>query len=184
MPEPPLPRCNDAHIMDEISSCKCCKNLDTWWSRFKNTVDDLLLWLNIHTCERGQKKDGTRCKAMPSASCKDNKWGKCKAWFPRPTFLKSVIDDTGAITMKKIEPWLNTFTPLVTYLFCCNTDVTSLSSRTAIKAVVMYVPDYITKTTLKTHTIFDSIWSVFHKIVRWLEVPFQHRKKHIVLWQW
>ena len=65
--------------------------------------------------------------------------------------------------MKKIEPWLNTFTPLVTYLFCCNTDVTSLLSGTAIKAVVLYVSDYITKTTLKTHTIFDSIRSVFHK---------------------
>ncbi len=52
--------------------------------------------------------------------------------------------------MKKIEAWLNTFTPLVTYIFCCNTDVTSLSSGTAIKAVVLYVSDYITKTSLKT----------------------------------
>ena len=65
--------------------------------------------------------------------------------------------------MKKLEPWLNTFTPLVTYLFHCNTDVTSLSSGTAIKAVVIYVSDCINKTTLKTHTVFDSIQSVFHK---------------------
>ena len=42
MPEPPLPICNVAHISEE-NSCKCCKNLDTWWSRFKNRVDDLLL---------------------------------------------------------------------------------------------------------------------------------------------
>ena len=62
-----------------------------------------------------------------------------------------------------MEPWLNTFTPLVTYLFHWNTDVTSLSSGTAIKVVVIYVSDYITKTTLKTHTNFDSICSVFHK---------------------
>ena len=62
--------------------------------------------------------------------------------FPRPAFLKGFIDDTEAITMKKIEPWLNTFTPLITYLFRCNTDVTSLSSGTAIKAVVIYVSDY------------------------------------------
>ena len=34
-------------------------------------------------------------------------------------------------------------------IFCCNTDVASLSSGTAIKAVVIYVSDYITKTTLK-----------------------------------
>ena len=83
--------------------------------------------------------------------------------------------------MKKMEPWLNTFTPLVTYLSCCNTDVTSLSSDTAIKAVVRYVSDYITKTTLKTHTIFDSIHSVFHKNGEMLGVPFQCKKKHVIL---
>jgi hypothetical protein len=65
--------------------------------------------------------------------------------------------------MKKLEPWLNTFSPLVTYILRCNTDVTSLSSGTAIKGVVLYVSDYITKSTLKTHTIFDSIKSVFQK---------------------
>ena len=93
----------------------------------------------------------------------DNKWDKCKARFPRPTFLKTLIDEFGAISMKKIEPWINTFTPLVTYVLRCNTDVTSLSSGTAIKGVVLYVSDYITKSTLKTHTIFDSIRSVFQK---------------------
>jgi hypothetical protein len=65
--------------------------------------------------------------------------------------------------MKKAEPWLNIFTPLVTYLLRCNTDVTSLASGTAIKAVIMYMSDYITKMTLKTHVIFDSIRSVFQK---------------------
>ena len=66
-----------------------------------------------------------------------------------------MIDELGSICMKKIEAWLNTFTPLVMYALRCNTDVTSLSSGTAIKAVVLYVSDYITKSTLKTHTIFD-----------------------------
>ena len=83
---------------------------------------------------------------------------------PRSLFTKSTIDIlTGAISMKKLEPWLNTFTSIVTYLFRCNTDVTSLSSGTAIKAVVIYFSDYITKSSLKTHVIFDSIKSVFHK---------------------
>jgi len=48
-------------------------------------------------------------------------------------------------------------------MFQCNTNITCLLSGTAIKAVVMYVSDYITKTSLKTHTIFDSIHSVFSK---------------------
>lgn len=52
---------------------------------------------------------------------------------------------------------------MVTYLLHCNTDVTSLASGTAIKGVIMYMSDYITKTALKTHVIFDSIRMVFQK---------------------
>ena len=51
--------------------------------------------------------------------------------------------------------------PQVTYLFRCNTDVTSLLSGTAIKAVVAYISDYITKPSLKSHVIFSTIKSVF-----------------------
>ena len=89
--------------------------------------------------------------------------GKCKARFPRTTAPITSIDDTGAITLKKIEAWINTFTHMVTYLLRCNTDITSLASGTAIKGVIMYVSDYITKTAFKTHVIFDSIRTVFQK---------------------
>ena len=83
---------------------------------------------------------------------------------------------------KIFEPWLNKFTPLVTYLFCCNTDVNFLSSGTAFKAVVIYASDFITKTTLKIHTIFDSIQSVFHKngeIIRGT-LPMQEKAQHVM----
>ena len=51
--------------------------------------------------------------------------------------------------------------PVVTFLLRCNSDVTSLLSGTAIKAIVAYISDYVTKPGLKTHTIFDAIKSVF-----------------------
>ena len=47
-------------------------------------------------------------------------------------------------------PWMNTISPAVTYPLRCNTDVTSLLSGTAIKVVIAYISDYITKPTLKT----------------------------------
>ena len=98
-----------------------------------------------------------RTKKADHAGCMDNKWGRCKARFPRVTVLKSIIDETGAIILKKLEPWINTFMPLVTYLLCCNTDITSLSSGTAIKVVIIYVSDYVVKPTLKTRNIqFDT----------------------------
>jgi hypothetical protein len=158
MPEPPPPKCERA------DHCKVCKNLDSWWSRFKNTVDDLLSKSNIHNCKRSLNKDGTHNKKHAYVGCLENKWGRCKARFPRPVYERTEIDtETGALNLKKGEPWLNSITPLVTYLFRCNTDVTSLCSGTAIKAVVLYVSDYITKSSLKTHVIFDSIKAIFTK---------------------
>ena len=158
MPEPPPPKCEKA------DQCKVCQNLDSWWSRFKNTVDDLLSKSNIHNCKRFLNKDGTHNKKHEYVGCLENKWGKCKARFPRPIYDRTEIDtETGALNLKKGEPWLNSVTPLVTYLFRCNTDVTSLCSGTAIKAVVLYVSDYITKSSLKTHVVFDSIKAIFTK---------------------
>ena len=169
LPLHPPNLCEINHITsnstDEVkpTDCMLCSKWLSWWTCAINTIDDLLFKSNIHNCDHNLNKNGSR-KNNTSSGCKDNKWGKCKARFPRSLFTKSTIDTlTGAINIKKLEPWLNTFTPIVTYLFRCNTDVTSLSSGTAIKAVVIYVSDYITKSSLKTHVIFDSIKSVFHK---------------------
>ena len=162
LPIPPPDPCL-RHVDDLDSSCRNCTALSEWNDNYRNVTDDLLLRSNVHNCNRGTRKDGSKNKKVEYAACMDNKWGKCKARFPRLTVLKSIIDDTGAIIMKKLEPWINTFTPLVTYLFRCNTDVTSLSSGTAIKAVIIYVSDYVVKPTLKTHVMFDSIRTVFQK---------------------
>jgi hypothetical protein len=86
----------------------------------------------------------------------------CKSRFPRETFSQTLIDpDTGVLTLKKGEAWLNYYTPALTYLMRCNTDVTSLQSGTAIKAVIAYVTDYITKSLLKTHVMFDTVKTIF-----------------------
>ena len=163
LPIPPPPPCQTHHEVDVPEDCDRCNALLQWNDAYCNVVDDLLLRSNVHNCNRGVKKDGTRKKNKTYAGCMDNKMGKCKARFPRTTAPITSIDDTGAITLKKKEAWINTFTHMVTYLLRCNTDVTSLASGTAIKGVIMYVSDYITKTTLKTHIIFDSIRSVFQK---------------------
>ena len=162
LPVPPPDPCPN-HVDQLDNSCHSCTALLQWSGNYRDVVDDLLLRSNVHNCNKGTRKDGTRKKKVDHAACMDNKWGKCKARFPRLTMLKSIIDETGAIMLRKLEPWINTFTPLVTYVFRCNTDVTSLSSGTAIKAVIIYVSDYVVKPTLKTHVIFDSIRTVFQK---------------------
>ncbi|PVG02889.1 hypothetical protein CPB86DRAFT_696122, partial [Serendipita vermifera] len=87
--------------------------------------------------------------------------GSCKARFPRDIVPQSVIDDDGRLQLKKLEPHINTYNPGLTYFFRCNTDVTSLLTGTSIKAVLIYITDYVTKPSLKTHTIFDCILVIY-----------------------
>jgi hypothetical protein len=130
----------------------------------KATVNDILLKSNIHKCSTNRNEDGSQNKACPYKGCLDNICGRCKAHFPRPLFSQTQVGmETGTIDMKKTETWLNMFTYAVTYLFRCNTDITSLCSGTAIKGVLLYVSNYVTKPDLKTHVIFKTVCSMFLK---------------------
>ena len=173
LPVPPPSKCRNIF---ECGSCINCNDLKEWRINFRNTVDDILLRSNIHTCRGGSKEYETKYnkdqgnskniqeKFHPITGCKSNKYGKCKARFPQKLLKQMVIDPkTGSIDIKKGEPWMNTINPTVTYLLRCNTDVTSLLSGTAIKAVIAYISDYITKPTLKTYVVFDTIVSIFEK---------------------
>jgi hypothetical protein len=112
---------------------------------------------------RGKSKSHQQ-KYTPYTGCKSNKYGKCKARFPRKIFKQTMVNpNTGSLDIRKGEQWMNNVSPVLTYLFRCNTDVTSLLSGTAIKAVIAYISDYITKPSLKTYVVFDTIRSVFHK---------------------
>ena len=147
----------------QCNKCQQCVYVETWWKKFELEVDDIVSKSNIHNCERGINKNGTKRKT-PYVGCKDNKYGTCKARFPRPTFDMTEIDaNTGALNLKKGEAWLNFYTTYLTYIFRCNTDVTSMWSGTALKAVIVYISDYITKSSLKTHVVFDAIKSIFDK---------------------
>ncbi|EPQ50472.1 hypothetical protein GLOTRDRAFT_25513, partial [Gloeophyllum trabeum ATCC 11539] len=144
LPDPPPYPCD--HPFAE--SCNVCVSSKSWWSKFKDTVNDLLLKSNIH------RECDDRCLVK----------GVCKARFPRPLINETHVDEnTGYIEMQKKESMINTFTPALTYLLRSNSDVTSLLSGTALKAVVAYVTDYITKTPLKTYTIFQTIRDVFDR---------------------
>ncbi|KAF8223723.1 hypothetical protein L208DRAFT_1315459 [Tricholoma matsutake] len=160
MPKPPPPACQ----ISNCGNCEHCGALASWWACFKTTRDDLLLRSNIHKCTTNKNKDGSQNQACTFKGCLDNVWGKCQARFPQPTFDKTEVNkETGAINMKKHEPWINTFSYVVTYLFRCNTHITSLRSGTTIKGMLLYVSNYITKLPLKMHVVFNTIHSVFQK---------------------
>ena len=163
LPEPPPAPCTTKPASD-CNGCERCRKLEIWREEFSHTVDDVISKSNIHTCSTNINKNGTQNKARSYKRCLDNKWGKCKSRFPRETYAETKVDPvTGVLNIRKKEPWINNFTSVISYLFRCNTDVTSLRSGTAIKGTLLYVSDYITKMSLKTHVAFDSIRSVFLK---------------------
>ncbi|KAH9914542.1 uncharacterized protein B0H18DRAFT_886874, partial [Fomitopsis serialis] len=124
-------------------TCDPCTNMAKWWDMFKQTVNDIIYKSNRHQCSTGPG-------------------GFCKRRFPRPIRPCTVMDPhSGALLMKQGEARLNSFTPALTFLLRCNSDVTSLLSGTAIKAITAYVTDYITKTPLKTHAMFSAVRTVF-----------------------
>src|ERR1700690_1057949 len=142
--------------------CGKCKTLISWWSKFETVFDDILSKSDIHRCSTNRNKDGTKNKNRAYTGCIDNKHGNCKARFPRNLYEQTEVDPgTGALNIKKREAMINTVTPILTYLFRSNTDVTSLKSGTGLKAVILYVTDYITKMSLKTHVIFDTVHALF-----------------------
>ena len=154
---PPSTRCKN----ERCNNCADCILLKSWWSDFKDTVDDLLIRSNRHTCT--QLKEQYVGEEKVRKACL-NKKGECKARFPREVVPETMVDPlTGALRIKRGEAWMNTFNVVTTYLCRCNTDCTSLLSGTAIKAVVAYVCDYISKSGLSAYTAFDTIRQVLSK---------------------
>ena len=50
LPEAPPPLCNE-HSDD----CFDCKKQNSWWIKFKHTVDDIVLRSNVHNCSQSDK---------------------------------------------------------------------------------------------------------------------------------
>ncbi len=78
--------------------CPTCNDIRSWDTRYQETVDNLIVRSNVHDCERYMNKDGTVSRKKTYTGCKENKYNKCKARFPRQTFMETQVDpETGAI---------------------------------------------------------------------------------------
>lgn len=145
-----LPEMAISPCVDECQSCKQCKKSEAWWKHYYEEVDELIASVNVHDCNK-------------NLECKSSKRG-CVGRFPRDTFAETTFDpETGRINLRKGESMVNNYSPVMSWLMRCNTDLTSLLSGTTIKAVIAYVTDYITKPGLKTHTIFEAVKTVFKR---------------------
>ncbi len=122
---------------------------DAWFQKMLESSDDIVCLANTHDSSHSKG-----CLRPPDF--------ECRARFPRnPLYSESFVDqDSGALRFRKDEAWINTYNVVLSYLMRCNTDVTCLLSGTQVRAVLAYVTDYITKMSLKTYTIFETIQTV------------------------
>ncbi|KAJ7435553.1 hypothetical protein FB451DRAFT_1062493 [Mycena latifolia] len=123
LPTPPPPLCEGC----KNALCQNCLDLNNWWLEHDDTVDDVVMRSNVHSCRRCMRKDGS-----------------CSARFPRDIILKTVVDPAdGAIHMKKLEPMINcivrTISPLKrSHIFFPVELLTMLTSRTIMSYVSRY----------------------------------------------
>lgn len=175
LPDSPPRLCHNPRC---LGFCPECKRFRTWLGKYQNEVDDLVLRSNIHDHyhsvededAKEKKKDwrkNRRPRAVKQPKTKKErkgcltKTGVCRARFPRDIVEHTTVGEDGYVTVRHKEPMLNTTNHAVTYLNRCNSDVTSLLSGTAVKAVISYVSDYISKLSLKSYQLFASIHDVF-----------------------
>ncbi|KAF8580773.1 hypothetical protein K439DRAFT_1648102 [Ramaria rubella] len=125
------------------------------------TVEDVRAQIDSETDGPRYVDPTTTLPDMPPMPCPVGNCKKCPCC--KKDDVCEVDPKTGHINLKKGEAWINTFTPIFTYLLRCNSDVTSLLSGTAIKAVIAYVTDYVSKSPLKICGIFESIRDVFDR---------------------
>ncbi|KAJ7115118.1 hypothetical protein C8R43DRAFT_847316, partial [Mycena crocata] len=145
LPRPPPRLCT----LDNCDSkCVDCVKLGRWLEMYRDEVDSILVRSNIHRHFESGCLTGS---------------GVCRARFPRDVFDSTNISDDGHLDMRHLEPMMNTVSTTLTYLVRCNSDVTSLLSGTAVKAVISYVSDYISKMSLKSFQMFASVYQVFDK---------------------
>jgi len=70
----------------------------------------------------------------------------------------SVIDpETGHISMRRSDPWINNFNEYLISACRCNMDIKFIWTGNDAKALVYYITDYVTKMSLSFHDTFSLV---------------------------
>ncbi|KAI1785043.1 hypothetical protein LXA43DRAFT_860774, partial [Ganoderma leucocontextum] len=119
-----------------------------WYTSYLVDTDEVVFASNRHDRAHGK-------------GCWRGDPGYCRARFPRECFPETIVDrETGAIRFKKTEAWINTYNRVLSHILRSNTDVTCLLSGTQVRAIVVYITDYITKGPLSTYNFFEVVRAV------------------------
>ncbi|KAK7022630.1 hypothetical protein R3P38DRAFT_2416132, partial [Favolaschia claudopus] len=117
---------------------------DEFDDAFQKTVTDLAIECNWHehraTCWKhlkpGQPRNDTSCRMRIDGTTRGH---------------TSIDEETQSIMLRRLHPRINNYNEVVLFLLRCNIDIKYIGSGEAAKALVFYITDYITKSTLPAH---------------------------------
>lgn len=113
-------------------------------SAFREFVERLAIECNWH-----EHKDTCFIHLKPGEARDDS---TCRMRIDGSTRSMTTIDpETESILLKRLHPRINNFNDVVIFLMECNMDIKYIGSGEAAKALVFYITDYITKSSLATH---------------------------------
>ncbi|VDC05031.1 unnamed protein product [Peniophora sp. CBMAI 1063] len=125
--------------------------------RFQDFVHDLACAFNWHkhraTCWKklkpGQEKTDANCRMRIDG---------------HTTPFTELDEETGAILLRRLHPWINNFNDVVLFLLRSNMDVKYIGSGQVAKALVYYITDYISKGTLPMHVGLAAVIAAIKKM--------------------
>ncbi|CAF3407623.1 unnamed protein product [Rotaria socialis] len=138
----------DSITNEVVSVCLSTPNpaSDDFHRIFCKDVVRLVETSNIH-------KHSTTCYKYSKGKSDTSK--TCRMRMPRVLVKTSNIDlTTGQITMRRSHPWINNFNEWLIIAYRSNMDTKFIWSGNDAKALVYYITDYVTNSTLEFHDIF------------------------------
>jgi hypothetical protein len=96
-------------------------------------------WKHLHP---GEPKNDVNCRMRIDGSTRA---------------LTEIDPTTLSVLLRRLHPRINNYHELVIFLVQCNMDIKYIGSGPAAKALVFYVTDYITKSSLSVHVGLDAI---------------------------
>ncbi|CAF3690400.1 unnamed protein product [Rotaria sp. Silwood1] len=105
----------------------------------------------VQLVETGNKhKHSDTCYKYSNPKQGDKK--SCRLGMPRKLVPVSTIDpDTGHISMRRSDPWINNFNEYLIAACRSNMDIKFIWNGSDAKALVYYITDYVTKMSLSFH---------------------------------
>ena len=124
--------------------------------QFASSVNDLVQHCNWHkhteTCwkylRRGEKRNDASCRMRIDGSTRQ---------------LSSLDPETGSILLRRLHPRIANYNDVIMFLLRANMDIKHVGSGEAAKALIYYVTDYITKSSLPAHIGLSALLHAIHR---------------------